>query len=1079
MSRAQDLSSSSGDDPDFVPEEDSEEEEAAEVPSTFLKWVIPKFASAPNELESPIRKEKYCETQVKLSFDASGKCTCTVVFLNIEEDVTFDFVVTIQPADTRYYSGINGSGSFCADQVPNLKEYQIPLEVGMKRSELASYRRGFVRDDGSLLVTLKIREFGDSKKETGYIGLKNQGATCYMNSVLQSLFHLPAFRKIVYNMPTSGTEDEAKCIPLNLQRLFCSMQFSKKAVSTKKLTASFGWGGQETFMQHDVQEFCRVLMDNLEEKMKGTDMEKSIADLFRGKTRRYIRCVNVDFESSQEQEFYDLSMVVKGCKSLKESFEKYCEKERMDGDNQYQTDKFGKQDADMGVEFVEFPPVLQLHLGRFEYDFNYDTMVKINDRFEFPTVIDLSPYLAGDGDKPSCEYELFGVLVHMGNVVVGHYYSFLRTTPDQQWFKFDDEWVTKEESATAIDDNFGGVTEYHRWKSYSGYMLVYVKRSEIPRVFEPIADSAVPDHLKEYMKMEEERLEARRNAKLHAEQTVEVLIQDKSTLEKGTLMGSVGFYIKDGVINERFDKTLTTADIYQEVAKRLERPAETIRLWMCNTYGWPVKVCPCNATSLEILDYYLTGVRLFLQEKDKEDTLQVKQGDIVLYVKFFFPKAEAPIQFIDTLTFSETEPLTAVAALLNQRLGYPEGTPMLAFLEQVTGLAKRLDIEATIEENQLTSGCIVIFQLEPGTELPTTFELKAPISPPQPEEAEKPETETEAPADKTPIIDADELMQRKVDTIDYFLAKRLCSAEIPVYDYNDTLMPRFILRFVTTLPLASLKKILVRAAKLDFNPEKDSILVYSRDYITFGPRPDPIASSQTVAYITKQDGLSFKEQRLYMLFVEGVNEAQLTSMAQYTIELATNGYTVDHTVSILAEKLSTCGDLLEKVKDKTHLDLQGPFRFYQVYDGKSYAPYGPLTTADYLPYPFCPLRIDVVPEDQRDLKDDEYVVEVCQYVPSIWGGRYLTPAGEPFYLKVFGDEKFSATKERILPHLHEEKQKEFKEMSFLRDSKSKAGQRTALKDDDTTTDILAPGDRLFLISKNKASTGGDAVKIYN
>lgn len=35
----------------------------------------------------------------------------------------------------------------------------------------------------------------DSKKETGYIGFKNQGATCYMNSLLQTLFHVPFFRK--------------------------------------------------------------------------------------------------------------------------------------------------------------------------------------------------------------------------------------------------------------------------------------------------------------------------------------------------------------------------------------------------------------------------------------------------------------------------------------------------------------------------------------------------------------------------------------------------------------------------------------------------------------------------------------------------------------------------------------------------------------------------------------------------------------------------------------------------------------------------------------------------------------------
>lgn len=38
----------------------------------------------------------------------------------------------------------------------------------------------------------------DSKKETGFVGLKNQGATCYMNSLLQTLYHLPYFRKVLF-----------------------------------------------------------------------------------------------------------------------------------------------------------------------------------------------------------------------------------------------------------------------------------------------------------------------------------------------------------------------------------------------------------------------------------------------------------------------------------------------------------------------------------------------------------------------------------------------------------------------------------------------------------------------------------------------------------------------------------------------------------------------------------------------------------------------------------------------------------------------------------------------------------------
>ncbi len=38
--------------------------------------------------------------------------------------------------------------------------------------------------------------YTDSRRVTGCVGLKNQGATCYMNSLLQCLYHLPYFRKV-------------------------------------------------------------------------------------------------------------------------------------------------------------------------------------------------------------------------------------------------------------------------------------------------------------------------------------------------------------------------------------------------------------------------------------------------------------------------------------------------------------------------------------------------------------------------------------------------------------------------------------------------------------------------------------------------------------------------------------------------------------------------------------------------------------------------------------------------------------------------------------------------------------------
>ena len=70
----------------------------------------------------------------------------------------------------------------------------------------------------------------------------------------------------------------------------------------------------EAFEQHDVQELCRLMFDKLEEKMKGSMLETALADMFKGKMENYIDCINIDYQSLREEEYYDISLTVKGMK---------------------------------------------------------------------------------------------------------------------------------------------------------------------------------------------------------------------------------------------------------------------------------------------------------------------------------------------------------------------------------------------------------------------------------------------------------------------------------------------------------------------------------------------------------------------------------------------------------------------------------------------------------------------------------------------------------------------------------------------------------------------------------------------
>ena len=98
------------------------------------------------------------------------------------------------------------------------------------------------------------------------MGLINQGATCYLNSLIQALFHIPAFKKFVFNV-----ESTAKVV-CALRFLFARMQLSEDcAVSTKALTSAFGWSNADVFEQHDAQELLVSLADAMSQESSELD----------------------------------------------------------------------------------------------------------------------------------------------------------------------------------------------------------------------------------------------------------------------------------------------------------------------------------------------------------------------------------------------------------------------------------------------------------------------------------------------------------------------------------------------------------------------------------------------------------------------------------------------------------------------------------------------------------------------------------------------------------------------------------------------------------------------------------------
>ncbi|XP_070619142.1 ubiquitin carboxyl-terminal hydrolase 47 isoform X4 [Erythrolamprus reginae] len=345
-----------------------------------------------------------------------------------------------------------------------------------------------------------------SKSETGYVGLVNQAMTCYLNSLLQTLYMTPEFRNALYRWEFEDTEeDPVTSIPYQLQRLFVLLQTSKKrAIETTDVTRSFGWDSSEAWQQHDVQELCRVMFDALEQKWKQTEQADLINQLYQGKLKDYVRCLECGYESWRIDTYLDIPLVIRpyganqAFASVEEALHAFIQPEILDGANQYFCERCKKKcDARKGLRFLHFPYLLTLQLKRFDFDYTTMHRIKLNDRMTFPEELDMGSFIDIEDESPQTEsctdsgaenegschsdqmsndfsnddgidegiclennsaaeriskvvseknsllYELFSVMVHSGSAAGGHYYACIKSFSDDQWYSFNDQHVSK------------------------------------------------------------------------------------------------------------------------------------------------------------------------------------------------------------------------------------------------------------------------------------------------------------------------------------------------------------------------------------------------------------------------------------------------------------------------------------------------------------------------------------------------------------------------------------------------------------------------------------------------------------
>uniref|UniRef100_A0A671W0K5 Ubiquitin carboxyl-terminal hydrolase n=1 Tax=Sparus aurata TaxID=8175 RepID=A0A671W0K5_SPAAU len=229
------------------------------------------------------------------------------------------------------------------------------------------------------------------------VGIRNVGNTCWFSAVIQSLFHLPVFRRLVLNYHLSERVLE-KCkshsrniaFMQELRCLFALMvgstrRFVDPSAAVELLRDAF----RTSEAQQDVSEFSHKLLDWLEDafQLNAEDKKQNpMVQLFYGTfvtERRHEGKTLCNIE-----QFGQYPLQVNGFNNLDECLEGAMVEREIESLHSDHSVTPGRERW-----FKKLPPVLTFELSRFEFNTQLGRPEKIHKKLEFPQIVYMDRYL--------------------------------------------------------------------------------------------------------------------------------------------------------------------------------------------------------------------------------------------------------------------------------------------------------------------------------------------------------------------------------------------------------------------------------------------------------------------------------------------------------------------------------------------------------------------------------------------------------------------------------------------------------------------------------------------------------------
>lgn len=304
-----------------------------------------------------------------------------------------------------------------------------------------------------------------------YRGIKNLGCTCYMNSTLQQLYHIPELRSGILCKHFKNTPDqELQPWIIPLQDVFSQLAYSPaNYIDLTPFVSNWTIYGEhvDPHEQKDAQEFMSSFLDNLQSILP------EVTQLLQGKqvnTMQHNGCV---IGQPSVEPFTCLPLEVKGIENIEDSFKNFLSGETISG---YQMEDGNKVDVQRTSRISEAPKILAIQLKRFSFSVETMQRIKINSKFEFPFHLNIASLLSHSVD--TLIYDLTGIILHQGDASGGHYFSYILCN-DNKWREFNDTGVSELDPKNMMDIAKGGNRESKLYghviqeSNTSAYILFY------------------------------------------------------------------------------------------------------------------------------------------------------------------------------------------------------------------------------------------------------------------------------------------------------------------------------------------------------------------------------------------------------------------------------------------------------------------------------------------------------------------------------------------------------------------------------------------------------------------------------